>query len=150
MQLSKNFTVREFCYSHTAVRLGIKNELPEELIPSAKTVVGNICQPVRDHFKIPYAFNSGYRCLDLNRALKSRDTSQHVLAEAVDMEVPGISNKALAAWIVENCVFDQVILEFHHPRDPMSGWVHASSVVGKNRGEVLTITPSGNVITCLV
>ncbi len=147
MNLSQHFTVREFCYSATAVRLGIKNELPPGLVDSAKRVVNDICQPVREEFGVPYTISSGYRCLELNRALKSKDTSQHVLAEAVDIEVPGVSNKDLAEWIAEYCDFDQLILEFHEVTDPMSGWVHASVVAEEdNRFEILTITPNGNVI----
>ncbi len=145
MNLSTNFTLREFNYSATAVRLGIKNVMPEELVENAIRVAEEILQPVRDYFSIPFSISSGYRCLDLNRVLKSKDTSQHTKGEAVDIEVPTVSNKRLADWIAENCIYDQLILEFHNSDDPMSGWVHVS-IADTNRHQLLTISPGGNTI----
>jgi len=41
-------------------------------------------------------------------------------------------------------VFDQLILEFHKPGVPDSGWVHCSfTETGNNRLECLTIGPNG-------
>ncbi len=148
MKLTENFTVNEFCKSATADRKGIINELPEDLIDNAISVCTDICQPAREHFNIAYLISSGYRCLQLNRELDSQDYSQHVLAEAVDIEIPGISNFDLACWIRDNCEFDQLILEYYTPGKPTSGWVHGSSKLDKseNRREILTYTPKGNKV----
>lgn len=144
-KLSNNFWLREFTKSSTATRLDIDN-WPEDqqIVDNLTKVVYNIVQPVRDHFGIPFAPNSGYRCLALNRALKSKDTSKHVQGQAVDIEVPGVSNYDLADWIKNNCSFDKLLLEFYYPGKPTSGWVHISFVdTLVNRKKVFTINKTG-------
>ena len=82
--------------------------------------------------------NSGFRCLELNRAIGSSDSSAHVKAQAADIESPSISNYELAKWCTENLDFDQLILEFPGP-DPRDGWNHiAYKNDGTNRKQVLT------------
>lgn len=133
--LSKNFTVAEFCKSSTATRLGIDNSLPQELYETAKNTARKILQPVRDHYDIGYVPNSCYRGLVLNSVISSSKTSQHLKAEAADYEIPGIANEELFQWCAKELDYDQLILEFHDPADPASGWVHASTLLdaSKNR-----------------
>ena len=149
MRLSDHFTLEEMCKSATAVRQGIDN-LPAQDTPDGQAIIEaltqvclNILEPVRTHFGIPFSPSSGYRCLELNRALKSKDTPQHVKGQAVDFELPGIANFDLAEWIRENQTFDQLILEFYTPGEPNSGWVHCSFIEDDNRGSVLTIGKQG-------
>ena len=146
-QLSANFTLEELCKSQIAERKGIDN-MPRE--PADATIIENltrvcdrILQPVRDHFGVPFTPSSGYRSLALNRAIGSKDTSQHIKGEAVDFEVPGIANADLAMWISDNLEFDQLILEFYTPGKPESGWVHCSITGGTNRRMALTINRDG-------
>lgn len=146
MNLSDNFTLAEAMKSQTAIRNGIDNTPPDEIIPRLKATAQNILQPCRDHYGKSITPSSWYRCLDLNRAVGSKDSSQHRKGEAVDFEVPGVSNHDLAHWINYNLDFDQLILEFHDPSDPSSGWVHCSYVSPEeNRREVLTIQPGGTL-----
>ena len=138
-KLSENFRLSEFIKSGTATRLGIDNSPSNDIITRLYLMANMIAQPIRDHYKRSTTINSGYRCLELNRALKSSDTSQHVTGSALDIEVSGIDNYELANWIKENLDFDQLILEFYDGT-PASGWVHVSlSESGTNRGECLTI-----------
>ncbi len=149
MHLSDHFSLEELCKSQTALRCGIDNTPPADtpdgqaVIAALERVCHRILEPVRTHFGIPFAPNSGYRCLELNRELKSKDTSQHVKGEAVDLELPGVANFDLAVWIRDNLEFDQLILEFYTPGEPSSGWVHCSIKEDGNRKEVLTIGPQG-------
>ena len=53
--------------------------------------------------------------------------------KAADIECPGTGNRHVAEWISDNCTFDQIILEFHNPEIPDSGWVHVSYNRGANR-----------------
>jgi len=146
MNLSKNFTLLEATKSSTAQRLGIDNTPSDEQIEALAHVAKGILQPVRDHYKIPFSPNSWFRCLELNRVIKSKDTSQHILGEAVDFEVPGVSNFDLATWCRENLHFDQLIIEFYDSNDPTAGWVHCSSKRnGSDRYEVLTIGKGGTL-----
>lgn len=150
-KLSKNFWLRELVKSSTATRLGIDNWPTEQItVDNLIKVVHNTVQPVRDHYGVPFTPNSGFRCLQLNRVLKSKDTSQHISGLAVDIEVPGISNYDLAEWIVNNCEFDQLILEFYYPGHPTSGWVHVSYVdPSVNCKQVLMINKNGTTMGLL-
>jgi len=138
MKLSENFTMAEFIKSDTANRLGIDNTPEGEHLEAAKELFENVVQKVRDHFG-PTVINSGYRCPELNEAVRGSKTSQHCHGEAADIEVPGVANGDLAQWIVDNLDFDQVILEFYTPGQPSSGWVHVSyKADGSNRKKALT------------
>ena len=138
MKLSENFTMAEFIKSDTANRLGIDNTPEGEHLENAKALFENVVQKVRDHFG-PTVINSGYRCPELNEAVRGSKTSQHCHGEAADIEVPGVANGELAQWIVDNLEFDQVILEFYTPGQPSSGWVHVTyKKDGSNRNKALT------------
>ena len=137
MRLTANFTLAEFEKSQAATRLGIPNSVPEDKILSLQALAENVLQPVRDHFG-PVIITSGYRSPELNEAIGGSSTSQHSQAEAADFEVIGVSNKEVAHWIADNCLFDQLILEFYTPGDPNSGWVHCSFDLEVCRKQVLT------------
>jgi zinc D-Ala-D-Ala carboxypeptidase len=145
IQLSDNFRLSELVKSSTADRLGIDNwPTEQEVVDNLRATVGAILQPIREHYGVAISPNSGYRSLELNRALKSKDTSQHVKGQAVDIEVPGIGNYELAEWIMNTLDFDQLLLEFFYPGQPTSGWVHASYVSPEeNKKQVLTINKNG-------
>ena len=129
IRLSKNFTLREFTKSQTALRLGIDNEPDREQLVNL-TALANMClQPIREKHGL-VSINSGLRVLELNRAIGSGDTSGH--------ECPSISNYELTKWISENLDFDQLILEYPGP-DPRDGWCHIGyKVDGSNRKMLLT------------
>ncbi len=131
MKLSEHFSLSEMTKSSTAERQGIANEPSESQIENLTLVCDNILEPVRNHYGIPFIPNSGFRCLELNRAIGSSDNSQHTMGKAVDFEVPGVSNKEVAIWVKDNCEFDQLILEFYKEGQPASGWVHCSYDVDK-------------------
>jgi len=133
MKLSDHFSLWELTKSQTAIRNGIDNTPDEESIKNLKEVCAKILEPVRTHYGRPFTPSSGYRCLSLNQLLGSSDISQHITGEAVDFEVPGISNMALAQWIINELDYDQLILEFYKDPDPHSGWVHCSYAGTKNR-----------------
>lgn len=125
MQLSKNFTLQEFTKSQTAQRLGIDNTPSAAEVERLKLLAQNVLQPVRNHFG-PVIITSGYRCFKLNRAIGSKESSDHVKGFAADFEVIGASNLEVAKWIEKNLQFKQLILEFFDHNDPHSGWVHCS------------------------
>lgn len=142
MKLTEHFTLKECCKSNTARRLGINNTPNAPAINAMVRTSESILEPIRARFG-PFTPNSFFRCQELNRALNSKDTSQHITGEAVDIEIPGVSNLALAEWAREHLDFDQLLLEFHDVDDPTSGWVHLSYIDGQRRNQVLTITRDG-------
>jgi zinc D-Ala-D-Ala carboxypeptidase len=138
MKLSKNFTLAEFTKSQTAERKGLDNNPTDEHLVRAKLLFENVVQKVRENFG-PTVINSGYRGAELNAAVGGSTKSQHCKGQAADIEVPGVANAEVAQWIVDNCDFDQLILEFYTPGIPDSGWVHVSYVgPEENRKSILT------------
>ena len=86
--LSENFDWKEFTKSDTATRLHIINEVTSfEVRDNIKALVDNVLQPLRDAWGGPLFINSGYRCLELNKAVGGVPTSQHVLGCAADVGV---------------------------------------------------------------
>lgn len=139
MKLSSHFSLEEMTLSQEASRAGVDNSAPpwavERLrrtcmgLEAARIVLG--CAPI--------VISSGYRCVDLNRRLGSKDTSQHVTGEAVDFVCPGFGGPTVVAYALrESGVdYDQLILEFGR-------WVHISfSATGKQRHESLVIDGGG-------
>lgn len=139
MNLSKHFTLREAEKSQYAERHGIDNTAPDWMHRKLAFVCEGVLEPVREHFERPFSPSSFYRCSALNIALGGSPESQHPKGEAVDFEVPGISNIVTARWMAaELDTFDQLILEcFKGPPD--SGWIHCSLTEhGQNRRQILT------------
>ena len=143
-KLTEHFSLEELVVSPTAKRLGLPNTPTQEHIANMKYVCEKILEPVRAHFGKPVQINSSYRAPAVNKAVGGSKTSQHSNGEAVDFEVPGISNKTVADWVADNLEFDQVILEFYNAKDGAnSGWVHASiKRNGQNRKQRLIATKS--------
>ena len=150
MQLTENFSLAELTRSSTADRLGIDNTPSDEQIRNLRAVCEHVLQPIRDSFKKPVNVSSGLRVLELNRAIGSSDTSQHVKGQAVDFEIWGVSNHTLAKWVVDNLVFDQLILEFYVKGVPNSGWVHCSYTTEENRKKVGTILKGSGYTSGLI
>jgi|TARA_B110000967_G_scaffold195431_1_gene224919 zinc D-Ala-D-Ala carboxypeptidase len=139
-KLSDHFTFGELIRSETAERKNIDNSPPDHLIVKLQRLCSEILEPVRLHYGKPFRPNSGYRSTELNSEINGSSSSQHCKAEAVDIEIAGISNYELAVWIEQNLEFDQVILECYRKGEPNSGWVHVSlkDEETTNRAIVLT------------
>jgi len=137
MRLSKNFTLEEFERSDTAKRLKIDNHVPQFAVERLRTLCEKVLQPTRDHFGVPIIITSGYRCPDLNDAVKGATSSQHMKGEAADFKIraPNLKLYDIYLWMVDNLQFDQLIWEVR----PNSKWIHVSyKATGKNRQQVFT------------
>lgn len=132
MNLSQHFTLDEFTISNEAARRGISNDPPAALLPVLnRTALG--METVRVRLGgMPILISSGFRSLALNRALGSKDTSQHVKGEAVDFICPRFGSPAnIVATLKDSDVpFDQLILEFAQQG---RGWVHVSFAASPRR-----------------
>jgi zinc D-Ala-D-Ala carboxypeptidase len=141
-QLSEHFTLEEATISGTASRLGIDNSSPSPYVIAAAYRTAVKLEKVRAALQCPISIDSWIRCLELNRALKSKDTSQHIKGEAVDFIAPKFGTptqicKKLLEY-KEVIGWDQLILEHT--------WVHISwNAVPNtpNRGEVLSLLSTG-------
>lgn len=143
MRLSPHFTLREMTTSQVALRRGLSNNPGLEEVENLRRLAAEILEPLRAEFGIPFAPSSGYRSPALNAAVGSRPTSQHTLGAAVDFEIPGVPNLAVARWIQGALNYDQLILEFHEADLPSSGWIHCSLTEAGNRGQAFAIDRQG-------
>jgi hypothetical protein len=126
MNLSANFSLKELTKSDTATRLGLDNTPGEAEIESLRLLCEKVLQPVRDHFGKSVTVNSGFRSPETNQATGGSKTSDHCKGQAADIEIPGVPNAELAQFIMDNCDYTQLILEFYTQGIPDSGWCHIS------------------------
>jgi len=145
MKVSPNFSYKELTESPTATKLGIANTPTPEHLENMKYLCETVLEKVRAFFGKPVTVNSCYRGPALNKAIGGSTTSQHMVGEAADIEIMGVTNKALADYISENLPFDQVILEFYNPAEGAnSGWVHVSCKKSGNRKQKLVALKDGS------
>lgn len=140
MQLSKNFKLNEFTASQTATRKGIDNTPAAPIIERLR-MLANTLEQVRTLLgDNSIRISSGYRCLALNRAIGSGDSSAHVQGYAVDFTCPNFGTpKEVANKIAQSDIkYDQIIYE--------GTWVHLS-VDPRNRRDVLTAHFKGGKAT---
>jgi hypothetical protein len=112
----------------------------EQEIAALKLLAEKVLQPIRDHYGKGVKVNSGFRHPEVNAKVGGSKTSDHCRGQAADIEIPGVANADLAAWIRDNLEFRQLILEFYTPGIPDSGWVHVSYVAEDNKKQVMTAT----------
>lgn len=127
-KISENISYREAIHSHTAKKLGIKNEPNEAQLENMKLIADKIFQPLREYVGGPIKINSFFRSKALNVAIGGSRTSQHILGLAMDLDdVHGFkTNAEMFNWIKDNLNFDQLIWEFGDGDNP--DWVHVSYV----------------------
>ena len=136
MKLSDNFSLHEFTRSQTATRHNIDNTPSMTDILNLTSLCESVLQPVRNNFQKPMIISSGFRCKELNTKIGGSATSQHVIGQAADIEVLGVTNLELSDWIHHNLNYDQLILEFYNEKEgPHSGWVHVSFDKTNNKHE---------------
>lgn len=149
MNLTPHFTVDEFVRSAKAQELGVDNSLPATLLPEAQRTC-ELLERIRVHLsrlagrQVPIWISSGYRCLAVNRAVGSDDTSDHVRALAADLKAPAFGSafevaQALAPRVSELGI-GQLIHEF-------GSWVHVSTrAPAKPVNRIITISSRGTQV----
>lgn len=137
MHLSIHFTLEEFTLSQTAVRRGIKNDPPPEVIDNLRRLA-RVMENVRTLLGSPVLISSGYRSPELNEAVGGSKKSAHCRGLAADFTCPGYGTpREVALAIVRSeLIYDQVILEGAGP----GAWVHLGLTEGEPRQDVLTAT----------
>ena len=135
MNLTEHFTKEEFERSSTAIRKGMPNICPPELLSNMLDVANHL-EIIRAYYDAPIHILSVYRSEAVNKAVGGSKTSAHSFAHAADFEVAGVANIEVCRWIAENIKgFDQIIYEFGE-----AGWIHLGFTHGTPRGELLSAT----------
>ena len=132
MNLSAHVTLAEFERSEAAIKHGIANKMNEFEIQRAKELCENVFEPIRAYLNKPIKINSGFRSAAVNKRIGGAKTSQHVLGEAMDLD---LHDRELFEWIIDNIEADQYI--FEGGTQDKADWFHISYRKGRNRKQAL-------------
>jgi len=130
MNLSPNFTLAELTASEIAMRRGIDNTAPPEVVENL-TKLASLLELVREILGNPIHINNGYRCPELNAIVGGAPTSAHLDGRAADFVCPGFGSPHDVAKVIaeSGLQFDQLIYE--------GNWVHIA-IRDTQRQQVLT------------
>lgn len=134
MYITKNFTLEELYKSNTASKLGINNIPNKDATNNLMILAVKILQPLREAYGKPITVTSGYRCNELNKAVKGSATSQHLKGEAADLVTD--NNKKLfevAKKLIDEgkIKVGQLIDEYNYK------WIHISLPNNKHNNQIL-------------
>ncbi len=132
MRLSKYFTLGELIESDVGYIRNIPNVPSEENIKNLKILANTLLDPVRVFLNRPVHINSGYRSVELNKAVDGVANSVHIYGLAGDIAVESDEMDKTMEFIKDNLDFDQAIVY------PSRGFIHVGlSPEGYNRNELL-------------
>ena len=118
MNLSKNFTLAELVV--TSQRMD--NTPSPDVVANLERLAKTILQPARELLGRPMIVTSGYRSPEVNRAVGGSTHSQHMMGQAADFIVPGMTAREVCRLLKDSAVpFHQLIFENYN-----SGWTHIS------------------------
>lgn len=129
----KNFDWKEFFESSTAKLKNINNTTDDTKLLENGAILADKIQEVRELLGFPIKINSAYRCLELNREIGSKDTSQHIQFQACDFQSDTFGNpEKIVLFLKDKAVqVDQCLVEQSGKRN----WVHLSIKKEKNRNQ---------------
>ncbi|HEX4880294.1 MAG TPA: D-Ala-D-Ala carboxypeptidase family metallohydrolase [Limnobacter sp.] len=132
------FCQKTLCHSDTALRCGLDNHCPEDLLDNLQRL-SNLLGSIRESLGLPAGalkVNSGFRSAQLNAQVGGVPQSQHCLGLAADVICPALGTAHTLALAIAGsaCEFDQLILEYGR-------WVHVSAAPASRpaRRECLSI-----------
>ena len=126
-----NFSISELVKSDTAQKNFIDNSPNLTALDNMLNLIFFCLQPLRDKLGKPIIISSGYRCPKLNKLVGGVSNSQHLLGQAVDFKVSGMTIQQVIEFIRKSGIeYDQCINEYNR-------WVHLSYNKGKNRNKYL-------------
>ena len=141
--LSAHFSLSDALKSNTADADHINND-PSVSTVTVMTIAASHMEVVRTELEnTPITVNSWYRCPELNAAVGSKPTSQHIKGEAVDFTCAHFGTPVeVCKKLIDSrdrIQYDQLILEHT--------WVHISFAITSGeapRGQVLSLLSNGS------
>ena len=139
MKLSQNFSLDEFTHSEIALRKGIDNTPPADVLANLHELASQM-EKVRDLLGASLHINSAYRSPKVNAAVGGASTSAHMTGQAVDFICPAFGTPLEVAIEIaaSDIEFDQLIAE--------GSWIHLG-IRGDMRRQVLTAHFNGGKAT---
>ena len=138
MKITPHFSLAEVEFSQTAVRKGLDNSLPPELMDNVRRQA-ELMERVRYELNAPVHISSWYRCHELNAAIGGSSKSVHPIGLACDFISTFGSPLEICHALKDKVEFDQLIDE--------GTWVHIGLSLDSLRHELLTARfPNGKVV----
>lgn len=142
MRLTTHFTLEELCVSEVALREGIDNTPPPEVVANLLRLA-RLLEKVRAVLKKPMRITSGYRSPALNARIGGSAKSAHMDGRAADFICPQFGTPYAVAKKIATARlgFDQMIHEYGR-------WVHIAVPRAKQRAdrELLSIFEPGKYL----
>ncbi len=130
-QLTKNFNLSEFIVTAT----GLDNLPGPKETENLRLLAQKILQPLRDFLGKPISINSAYRSPIVNAAIGGASTSQHMVGQAADIHIDGLTNQQIVDAIKRlGLPYDQLIDEQLRGKK----WVHVSFNPNGGRKQLMT------------
>ena len=126
--VGRYFRLREFAVSASHPEL--VERVPDRLVARVRNLVTGVLDPIRRWQSSTVSVLSGYRSPTLNRAVKGSPTSQHVYAEAADLQmlgveecfrallagkVPGVTSLGQCIYYPSRNFIHTALQSLHHP-----------------------------------
>lgn len=84
-QLTPHFHLDEFIKSYTAKKLGISNNPTPAVVSNLRRLCWVLLEPIRAEYGHPVRISSGYRSVQLNKAVNGVVNSYHTSGRAADI-----------------------------------------------------------------
>lgn len=125
MKITANFTLEEL--SNTSC--GLKNTPGTEQIINLCFGANNILQPLRNYLGKPITVNSGFRSVEVNKAVGGVSNSQHITGCAADIRISQLDMVKVMAWL-KKCKFCDQVLQG-------KSFIHVSWTISNPRRQVI-------------
>lgn len=126
-----HFSLEELVKSDTANAKGIANTPSVGVLRNLCQLVEEVLEPARVKLGVPIIVTSGYRSVELNKAVGGVSNSQHIKGQAADLICTKYEDKKRLFEILKTMDIDQLLWEINTKGNQ---WVHVSYVgKGKNR-----------------
>ena len=127
-QITPHFRYAEFIKSTTAEQRHIDNTMPKKYNSNLRCLCEQVLESIRQEYGKPIVITSGYRCQQLNDAIKGAKTSQHMYGSAADIKAKDGDNLKLWNVIMQmvkqgKLKCRQIIWEYG---DKQPNWIHVS------------------------
>ncbi len=132
--LSAHFSLAEMTVSQTATRMDLDNEPDEAQTDNLRRLCETLEQ-VRSVLGKPVTVSSGFRSVEVNKAVGGVPTSEHCDGRAADIICPAYGNPYQVATAIANAgiEFNQLIIEYGR-------WVHISVPPVGHGAKMMTLT----------
>ena len=127
IQLSPHFSLDEM----TRTKIDLPNQPGDRELSNLQLLCVKVLEPLRLKIRRPIHVSSGFRSVDVNRAVGGVSSSHHVLGCAADIQVEGMSPDDVVAALrsIPGVRWTQLI------REP--SWVHVSYLPSDLKSETL-------------